>query len=141
MTVVNEKQFKLSLQLASKEVPGMHLLFQKRVALDGLRRVVFKTPVDTGRARGSIQAAGTTNENLTGRLDPGGSNSIAQGSANLNAIRRPYGIMFVFSNLAYIVPLEDGHSGQAPQGMFAVTRRELTRGETAAAGIKFTVRR
>lgn len=142
LVTINDKQFRLALRSASREVPGMHLTFQKRVAIEGLRRVVFKTAVDTGRAKGSWQAAGVTNEGLTGRLDPGGSDSIGRGTANLRAIRKPYRIMFIFSNLTYIVPLEDGHSQQAPQGMVAITRRELSAfAGIAGRGLRFTVRR
>lgn len=142
LVTTNEKKFRLALRSASREVPGMHLTFQKRVAIEGLRRVVLKTAVDTGRARGSWQAAGTTNEALTGRLDPGGSDSIAKGTASLRGIRKPFRIMFIFSNLPYIVPLEDGHSQQAPQGMVAITRRELAAvAGFAQRGLRFTVRR
>ncbi len=136
------KRFNLALKAASREVPQMHLTLQKRLALLGLRGVVFKTPVDTGRARGSWQAGGVTNESVTDRLDPDGGNAVSIGLANLNAIRKPFGVMFIFSNLPYIVPLEDGHSQQAPQGMVALTARELEAvSRSAQAGIRFTVRR
>lgn len=139
----NEKQFNLALAGASREVPGMHLKFQKRVAIEGLRRIVFKTPVDTGRARGSWQGAGITNESVTGRFDPSGSDAISRGSAAFTRIRKPFGVMFIFSNLSYIVPLEEGHSqAQAPQGMVAVTVRELAVIATVASrGIRFRTRR
>ncbi len=69
--------------------------FVKSVAVDGLSMVQSRTPVDTGRARQGWSIEKTR----TGYL--------------------------ISNNVTYIVPLEYGHSSQAPAGMARVTAATL----------------
>lgn len=95
------------------------------VALEALRRVVMKTPVDTGRARGSWQVAVSVRP--TGEVDiydKDGGATIAEGSREIAQVG-PYETIYIASNLSYILPLEEGHSRQAPNGMVATTISEL----------------
>lgn len=95
------------------------------VALEALRRVVMKTPVDTGRARGSWQVAVSVRP--TGEVDiydKDGGQTIAEGSREIAQVG-PNEVIYIASNLSYILPLEEGHSRQAPNGMVATTISEL----------------
>lgn len=95
------------------------------VALEALRRVVMKTPVDTGRARGSWQVAVSVRP--TGEVDiydKYGGLTIAEGSREIAQVG-PNEVIYIASNLPYIERLEGGHSQQAPQGMVATTIAEL----------------
>jgi hypothetical protein len=78
--------------------------------------VIKATPVDTGRARGNWQTApGSPAAGETERLDKSGGEAIAEVEA-----KTPQGagqITYLSNNLPYIVPLEEGSSKQAPQGM------------------------
>lgn len=106
-------------------VPEQHLALQKRIALDLLRRIVFKTPVDTGRARGNWQTStGEGNNRALERLDPSGNNALAQGVSAVSAAQ-PYGLITIFNNVEYIRFLEMGSSRQAPTGMVAVSLAEV----------------
>lgn len=95
------------------------------VALEALRRVVMKTPVDTGRARGSWQVAVSVRP--TGEVDiydKYGGLTIAEGSREIAQVG-PNEVIYIASNLPYIERLEGGYSQQAPQGMVATTIAEL----------------
>lgn len=109
-----------------EQVPRDLLTFVRTLSLEALRRIVQKMPVDTGRARGSVQV--TSNAPAVGetdRLDTTGSQTLAEGIAQIEAHDDAYGVVYVTSNLDYILALENGHSGQAPNGMFAVTIAEI----------------
>lgn len=97
----------------------------RKLALEALRRVVLKTPVDTGRARGNWQT--TIDRPATGTqetTDPSGGQTISEGSNVIGQapIFRP---IVLTNNLPYIERLEDGSSQQAPNGMLSVTVAEL----------------
>lgn len=109
-----------------RTVPEEIEVFVRKLAGEGLRRVVLKTPVDTGRARGSWQVShGSPAVGDPDRTDPSGGVSIAEGLAEIQQGTDPFGVVYITSNLAYILALENGHSGQAPEGMVATTIAEL----------------
>jgi len=93
--------------------------------------VVKRTPVDEGRARanwqigiGTIPGKTTTTDKQPLGSDPG----IPADVAKIDGTK----IVYISNSLDYIVPLEDGSSKQAPQGMAALTMAEL-QGEIDAA--------
>lgn len=106
----------------------------RQIAVDALRRVVLRTPVDTGRARSSwdltVDTYSTRVAPETG-LPPGehGGQGVsfdpmahnAAGIAAINGRQKVY----VVSNVEYIEALENGHSKQAPAGMVRVTLAEI----------------
>jgi len=98
----------------------------RMVALEALSRIVLRTPVDTGRARGNWQVGvGEPDRSYAwDQYDPVGTETIAKGRPLLEAA--PDGeILFVTNSVPYILPLEHGHSQQAPAGMVGVTIAEL----------------
>lgn len=110
-------------------MPEAHLKLQKKIALDLLRRIVFRTPVDTGRARGNWQV------NLGGALeesqivtDTSGLPTFAKGAAVVGRATNPYGVITLFNNVNYIQFLEGGSSRQAPAGMVSVSLAEVETG-------------
>lgn len=97
----------------------------RKLALEALRRVVLKTPVDTGRARGNWQTTiGRPATGQTEATDPSGGQTISRGSQVIGQapIFRP---ITLANNLPYIERLESGSSQQAPNGMVATTVSEL----------------
>jgi hypothetical protein len=54
------------------------------------------------------------------RVDPGGSQTISAGSSAINAAPA-YSTIYIQNNLPYAEPLENGHSTQAPGGIYAVS--------------------
>ena len=135
-------RFSDQLKQAGIDAGDIALKFQKRVALEALTRIVKRTPVDTGFARANWQVAPTTNEGTVDGTDPGGGGTIAGGLSDINKVRVPFGVIWIFNNVKYIAFLEEGSSSQAPQGMVALTLRELE-GALQAAGfdaeLNFTV--
>ena len=98
----------------------------QKLGLDLLRRIVLKTPVDTGRARGNwFVTIGSPSGAVSQGTDPGGQASIARGSAVITGLTKPQAI-WISNNLPYIVRLENGHSRQAPAGMVAVSLAEMS---------------
>lgn len=100
-------------------VPKRALKLQQVMSLDLLRRIVFKTPVDTGRARGNWQTSTSgSSDSEVPPMDPISAGAIVIASA------QPYGVITLFNNVKYIRKLEDGSSQQAPLGMVKVSVAE-----------------
>ena len=129
----NVREFALALDtFIGKQVPDIARAAHKKVVLDAHRKLVMKSPVDTGRFRGNwIVSAGGPSGTTTALLDggvrgqpPGGASSAAALSA-VGSLA-PYSIAYIQNNLPYALRLEHGHSKQAPAGMVALTLAELT---------------
>lgn len=125
------KSFNKAVTRFAKKLPQEHLVpFHKKLVLEVLTRVVQKTPVDTGRARGNWQTTintlptGETGETDTSSYVGGGSATINKGLAAL-AHLKPYQVVWISNNVPYILALERGHSKQAPKGMIALSLREI----------------
>jgi len=98
----------------------------RMLVFEALSRIVLRTPVDTGRARGNWNiGAGDPDRSIneTG-FDKAGAETINGGQALLQAAG-PDQVLYITNSLPYILPLEHGHSGQAPAGMVMVTLAEL----------------
>jgi hypothetical protein len=105
-------------------MPASYVKFHKKLALDVLRGIVMRTPVDTGRARANWQVTiDVPPENTVEKEDEGGESTISEGLGELHNLR-PYHVIWITNNLPYIETLEDGSSEQAPTGMVAVTLAE-----------------
>lgn len=102
--------------------------------LDISSRVIKRTPVDTGRAKGnwfpSLQAAST-------EVSIDGSFVSEQSAINLAGTTiesAPGNVYYLTNNLPYIGRLEyDGWSIQAPQGMVRITLSEFEQALNKAA--------
>ncbi|HUS74348.1 MAG TPA: hypothetical protein VMY06_14915 [Sedimentisphaerales bacterium] len=140
METDNLAQFNSEITHFAKSIPGKVTVMQKKVVLEALRRLVEKTPVDTGRARGNWQATiGSPAEGQVGGnwpktggppkterppLRPEDNQVIAKGLAALVGLP-PFQVVWISNNLDYIEELEHGSSKQAPEGMLAITIEEL----------------
>lgn len=91
-------RFEADLKRFSQRVRSDHVEVINKIGLDLMGRVVRKNPVDTGRSR----AAWTFT-----RAEP--SNPVA----------------LLINNTEYIIPLERGHSKQAPNGFVAISIAEI----------------
>ena len=121
----NLAQFNSEVTQFARSIPGKITLLQKKIVLEALRRLVEKTPVDTGRARGNWQVTiGSPSEGQLDQTDPVGAATIAAGLAALAGLP-PFQVVWISNNIDYIEELEHGHSKQAPEGMLAITIEEL----------------
>jgi hypothetical protein len=99
-------------------------VFQK-VALDMSRRIIMRTPVDTGRARANWQAGVNARPSTSAvSVDKSGrqTTSAVKGTASELKVGDVFSLV---NNVAYIVPLEFGHSKKAPHGMVRITVAEF----------------
>ena len=92
--------------------------------IDVASKIILRTPIDTGRARGNWQvsindqASGIVDEN-----DADGSKTIR--AAVDNTENASGNVWWLTNNLPYIQKLESGSSKQAPSGMVRVTLEEF----------------
>jgi hypothetical protein len=101
----------------------------RRVALDLHKRIVEKTPVDTGRAR----ASWTLNPGRPDRSVAPEDTQLSAEAATQTALAqqakaattKPYEAIWLSNNVVYITQLESGSSQQAPAGMVAVSLAEI----------------
>ncbi|MEC9061551.1 MAG: hypothetical protein VYC55_08095 [Pseudomonadota bacterium] len=118
--------FKRELKLAISEVEGITLRQVKLIFNDAFVSGVVKTPVDQGIAINSWYCSLGATNNGEGERAPD-----LSGSASIAAIQKAVGSMelgdklLLYSNLPYIVRLEDGYSLQAPSGMIKTTVAEF----------------
>jgi hypothetical protein len=86
-----------------------------------LNEIVLRSPVDTGRFRGNnIVSVGAPVYASSENLDPSGSETIQRGLSAMSGLE-PYTQVYIQNNLPYATALEDGHSKQAPGGVYAVS--------------------
>lgn len=115
-------QFARKIQVAPQKVV-------KKVAFQLFRRIIEKTPVDTGRARASWNIAiGSINPAVAPEgQHPKSPNALAAKAAT---VLTSYGadgrlpVVWISNNLPYIGELENGHSQQAPAGMVGLSIAE-----------------
>jgi hypothetical protein len=88
------------------------------LALTLINKITYGTPVDTGRARANwFLAEGAPRIETTDATTP-------QNHAAVRLTGRT--MIFITNSLPYIVPLEYGHSKQAPYGMLRRAIAEVT---------------
>lgn len=105
------------------------------IAMALLNEIVLRSPVGNpdlwkrppppgyvgGRFRGShIVSIGEPVYTATTKADATGSETIGRGASQLSGLE-PFTTVFIQTNLPYAERLEDGHSTQAPGGVYAVS--------------------
>lgn len=98
----------------------------RKVALELHKRVVEKTPHDTGRAKANNQLAlNLKPTDIIEETDKTGRLTMAKAQAEV-AKYIPGDTIWIANNVEYIIPLEfEGHSKQAPNGMFRVSIEDI----------------
>ena len=99
----------------------------RKIGLSVFRRIIVRTPVDTGRARGNWQASfGQPRGDTIDRNDKSGTLAVSAAIASAASWKPATdGSFFITNNLPYIGRLENGYSRQAPAGMVAITVTEF----------------
>lgn len=111
-------------RFVAKAKGNVDLVFRK-ISLDVFKRVVMKSAVDTGRFRGNWQVAIGTVPNGTLEIDDkAGSATISKATATILNLHAGQ-VLYAVNNLIYAIPLEYGHSKQAPNGMVRTTVAEF----------------
>lgn len=121
------KQVESKLRNAAKNVRQNGSVVVRKVALAIDQALVMSTPVDTGRARANwqvdqLEPSKTTIEFGTSskEVDVVARGAAAGDFAIKAAIAKTRGfngsVLYITNNLPYIIPLNNGHSQQAPLG-------------------------
>jgi len=118
----NGREFREQLEASKAALAQEALLWHKKICFLLLTGVIYKTPVDTGRARGNWQSSiGQPLASQSPILDKTGNIAFAAGAAVLAQLR-PFQTFWLSNNLPYIERLEDGWSKrQAPNGFVGLT--------------------
>ncbi len=90
------------------------------IAMALLGEIILRSPVDTGRFRGNTTV--TINSPVFAAMetyDKTGGATLAKGAAALKGLK-PFSLIYIQNNLPYAEKLENGHSKQAPSGVFGV---------------------
>ena len=109
----------------------------RKISLEILSSVVFKSPVDTGRFRSNWQVSigsvpsGTVGYQGTeaiaeraGSKGPVYEATVAKSKGTADSAKAG-DVIYIANNLPYAVRLEEGYSGQAPAGMVTLTVQEF----------------
>lgn len=112
-------QFNLDLERFGKLTENQALQLFRKIALDLDTSVVLDTPVDEGRARGNWFPSINVPSNDMDEDALGEAKSLARISPVVARVQLG-DVIWLTNNLPYIIPLENGHSGQAPEGMAEV---------------------
>jgi hypothetical protein len=109
--------FELQIQRFVDKAKGNVDIVVRKVALDLFKRVVIKSPVDTGRFKSNWQVAiGSIPAGTLATTDKSGGETLAKIQAATLAFRAGQ-VIYLVNNLAYARRLEYGWSKQAPSGM------------------------
>ena len=134
----NADQFSVELDRVLEQLKTDTQTFKRVFALNLLSRIVYRTPVDTGRARANWQVSNVSpNTNERKRFKKNQPNAVAtdtvaRGQKNIDKNKEGQSI-WLANNLTYIQRLESGTwSKQAPQGMVAISIEE----EETAIGLR-----
>lgn len=126
------RNFSARIGALAEKVEGAGTLAQRTVAIAIVQPLVMSTPVGNsalwadprppypgyvgGRARGNWHVTvGAGDEKTTNDVDAGGGRTIAAARESIEQ-STPRQSIYIQNNLPYIVPLNDGHSRQAPAG-------------------------
>lgn len=130
------RHFDIQVAKFAKKLNLAVVTLQRMVALKVFTKLVQGNPVDTGRAR----ASWTVNVNRPNRAvkPPKPSGTVAYPEPPFPEVQVKLGeTIWISNSLPYIFSLEQGHSGQAPNGWIRVSveevRQELRGLERAAA--------
>ena len=91
----------------------------KKIAIDTLQQVITRSPVDTGAYRNShrVSLNSADNSQVPIGTSKSGSEALADGAAKIATLKLG-GMLYVQNNLPYGMKLENGHSKQAPLGVY-----------------------
>ena len=121
-----QSRFDLQLdEFINKVVPEKQTAFFRKVVLEVGRKLLDKSPVDTGRFRGNWYVGiNAPDRTVSEETDKTGAKSRARARKVIERLEAG-DVAIISNNLPYALMLEYGWSNQAPQGMAAITVEEV----------------
>ena len=131
-----QSQFEMQLKdFTDVLLPEYQTVFVKKISGELLKKLINKSPVDTGRFRGAwLVKANTPDRDEPDSADTTGVATEIKGISEIGGIKQG-DVVYISNNLDYALMLEYGWSKQAPQGMVAVSLNEI---EAWLQGVKKT---
>jgi len=122
--MVRRSQWSVPISKIMDEIKADHRRIAVGTALEAFGRLIIRSPVDTGRFKGNwMIAADNEPEGYdVNKFDKNGASTLGAASALQFQLGQTIKIR---NNLPYAVPLEYGHSQQAPSGLVRITSSEL----------------
>lgn len=112
----------------------------REYSLEALRRIVQRTPVDTGLARGNWQlTAEVPATGIVPSTDRSGQATLASGAAAATALR-PFGVSWITNNLPYVRVLEFGLYPNPPKRGSRIRQKGRRRKNVRAGGSGYEIR-
>lgn len=119
--------FTLDLSRLVEKAKGKTDLAVRKVMLETFSKVIYKSPVDTGRFRSNwLLQYGAPNLSTTLETDKSGGSTVGRVAADIQSTRLDGKSIFLTNSLDYSITLENGSSKQAPQGMVRLSIIEIT---------------
>lgn len=126
-------QFSIDLSRLVEKAKGKQEVAVKKVMLELFSKVIYKSPVRSGRFRANW-TIGNGNANRTTSMaeDKAGAGTIGKIAADISAINLAGQSIWLTNSLPYSLILENGRGNgkpgslQAPQGMVKITLMEIS---------------
>ncbi|MFA1602341.1 hypothetical protein ACDW82_01655 [Alcaligenes faecalis] len=95
---------------------------RRQIAVETLGAVITGSPVADGAYKGNhrVSIDGVDLGYDLEKLDPTGAETLQEGEQAISAAASPYCETVIQNNIPYGEALENGHSGQAPAGVYGV---------------------
>jgi hypothetical protein len=129
MAVTNFHQFQADLRKFAESIDVKFETVVRRVIVDLFRRIVERTPVDTGRLRASWTISINSPDLDVApdrRYSPAEAAAKAREKEKIAYLSRPMRqVVYISNGLPYAEVIENGHSKQAPVGMVMISVTEI----------------
>ncbi len=123
----NAAAFVKSLNSLTEYIDGSVEKVIRKACIDLYRKIVERTPVDTGRAKGNWQISTTDRDFIRdGEFSASEITQFIESEIDDFKFELTDSQVIIYNNLEYIEPLENGSSQQAPAGMVAISLVEFT---------------
>lgn len=99
--------------------------FTKRVTGNMLRQVVTRSPVDTGAFRSNHRVGVGHVNDKTDKNETDQNGALTQGLATIAQGGGIGKVVYISNSLPYSLKLENGHSKQAPLGVYALSFKSV----------------
>lgn len=125
----NLRQFNKELNKAADFIQGDMAKWYRKVIFEVFKRIVLRTPVDTGRARGNWQLEAGRSASGTVEIEGNEGEMADHAMRNAETILATipaFSLVHITNNVEYVYYLEyDKRSSQHPEGMVEITLTEM----------------
>lgn len=119
--------FTVDLSRLVETAKGKTDLVVKKVMLETFSKVIYKSPVDTGRFRANWIIGYSSPDRTTSlNTDKSGAGTIGQITSEITGAKLDGKSIFLTNSLVYSLRLENGYSQQSPQGVVKITLMEIS---------------